>query len=205
MDNDSTAHRSRQTPTTVNLAPVPEPARADTADWTWVLERACPDCGADVGALGVGDIAAMTLEVADRFATVLRGGVPVGQRPAPDVWSPLEYGAHVRDVFRLAATRLGMLLVEDDPVFADWDPNVTQVAERYDLQDPVIVADEVDGAASGLVETLQSLEPAQLDRPGRRSDGASFTVLTFSRYVLHDPLHHYWDVTKRRWDGSEGR
>jgi hypothetical protein len=31
-------------------------------------------------------------------------------------------------------------------------------------------------------------------RPGHRSDGAVFTIDSFTRYLLHDPLHHLWDV-----------
>jgi hypothetical protein len=29
---------------------------------------------------------------------------------------------------------------------------------------------------------------------GFRSDGAQFTVESFGRYLLHDPIHHLWDV-----------
>jgi hypothetical protein len=32
-------------------------------------------------------------------------------------------------------------------------------------------------------------------RPGRRSDGASFTIESLARYLLHDPVHHLHDVT----------
>jgi hypothetical protein len=32
-------------------------------------------------------------------------------------------------------------------------------------------------------------------RPGRRSDGATFTAETFARYFIHDPIHHLHDVT----------
>jgi uncharacterized protein YfaQ (DUF2300 family) len=28
-------------------------------------------------------------------------------------------------------------------------------------------------------------------------DGANFTVTTFARYFVHDPVHHRWDVTGR--------
>jgi len=31
--------------------------------------------------------------------------------------------------------------------------------------------------------------------PGRRSDGAVFTVASFARYMVHDPVHHLYDVT----------
>jgi hypothetical protein len=38
----------------------------------------------------------------------------------------------------------------------------------------------------------------QWSRRGRRSDGAQFTVETFARYFIHDPVHHLYDVTGRR-------
>ena len=37
------------------------------------------------------------------------------------------------------------------------------------------------------------------ERPGRRSDGARFTVETFARYFIHDPVHHLYDVTGARY------
>jgi len=36
---------------------------------------------------------------------------------------------------------------------------------------------------------------AQWDRPGRRSDGLVFTILTLARYHLHDVEHHLFDVS----------
>ena len=31
-------------------------------------------------------------------------------------------------------------------------------------------------------------------RPGRRSDGAEFTIDSLARYLLHDVVHHLHDV-----------
>jgi len=39
----------------------------------------------------------------------------------------------------------------------------------------------------------------QWARTGRRGDGASFTVETFARYFVHDPVHHLYDVTGVRY------
>jgi hypothetical protein len=36
--------------------------------------------------------------------------------------------------------------------------------------------------------------PDEWSRPGRRSDGATFTVNSLSRYLLHDIVHHLHDV-----------
>ena len=178
------------------MSDAPSPAEADDKDWTWVLERACPDCGADVGQLTITEIAALNRSNAQGWVDVLTNREDVAVRPAHDIWSPLEYGAHVRDVFRLFLTRLDLMLDEVDPMFANWDPNVTQEAERYDLQDPATVTAELVEAANAIADRFESLSPEQLERTSRRSDGASFSVLSFARYEIHDPLHHLWDVTK---------
>ena len=36
----------------------------------------------------------------------------------------------------------------------------------------------------------------QWQRTGSRSDGAAFTVATFARYFVHDPVHHLDDVAR---------
>ena len=71
------------------------------------------------------------------------------QRPRPDVWSPLEYACHVRDVFRLFDQRLGLMLAEDDPQFANWDQDDTAVDDRYGEQDPAVVAGELAACRRG--------------------------------------------------------
>jgi len=171
-----------------------QPAEADDKDWTWVLERPCPDCGADVGGLSMAEVAELNRSTAASFADVLTNRSDVRDRPAPETWSPLEYGCHVRDVFNLFAERLDLMLNEDDPMFANWNPNITQEAERYDLQDPKTVAGQLVTSANAIADRFDNLTADQLQRVGRRSDGASFTVETFARYEIHDPVHHLWDV-----------
>ncbi len=110
----------------------------------------------------------------------------------------LEYGCHVRDVFRIFDGRLALMLAEDGPVFDDWDQDATAVAERYDLQDPIVVADELATAAGALAERLDGVSGAEWERTGVRSNGSPFTVETLGRYMVHDPLHHLWDVSGSR-------
>ena len=63
-------------------------------------------------------------------------------QPAPVAghWSALEYGCHVRDVFRRFDERLHLMLSETDPLFANWDQDATAVEDDYAGQDPVVVA-----------------------------------------------------------------
>src|SRR5262249_58079451 len=78
----------------------------------------------------------------------------VRTRPSPQVWSPLEYGCHVRDVFRLYDYRLGLMLTQDDPTYPNWDQDETAVRDRYGEQDPARVADELVEAAQGPADRL---------------------------------------------------
>ena len=101
----------------------------------------------------------------------------------------------MRDVFRLYDYRLGLMLTEDDPLYPNWDQDETAVADDYASQSPAVVADELDSAADAIAASFAAVSGDQWLRPGRRSDGASFTVETFARYFMHDPIHHLHDVT----------
>jgi len=115
-------------------------------------------------------------------------------RPDANTWSPLEYAAHVRDVYRLGQVRIGLMLAEDDPIYPNWDQDATAVEERYGEQDPAAVSRELLEAAAALSDDLDRVTGKEWARPGRRSDGARFTVGSFAKYVVHDPVHHLWDV-----------
>ncbi len=165
----------------------------DTKDWTWVLDRPCPECGYDAATTdpsGVGD--AVRTAVPRWQAALARPDAR--RRPQPTVWSPLEYGAHVRDVLRIFDERLRLMLAQDDPLFANWDQDATAVAERYDLQDPAVVSDELAAAAAVIAADFDAVPADAWDRPGRRSNGSVFTVASFAVYFLHDVVHHLWDV-----------
>ena len=134
---------------------------------------------------------------------LLTGTGRLSERPRDDVWSPLEYGCHVRDVFRLYDERLVMMLTADHPTFPNWDQDATAVAERYGEQDPVRVAADLVAAGRALADRFDDVRGDQWGRTGTRSDGARFTVTTFARYLVHDPVHHLYDVTGRR-PGPDG-
>jgi hypothetical protein len=171
------------------------PIVPDTKNWTWVLERACPECGFDGTAVAATDVARMTRDTAAAWAAVLaRPRDEVTARPADDRWSALEYACHVRDVFRIFDGRLDRMLAEDGPDFANWDQDETAVADRYHEQDPAVVSTELAEAAATIADRFESVAGDQWARTGNRSDGSSFTVESFARYFVHDPVHHLDDV-----------
>ncbi|SDP56537.1 DinB superfamily protein [Pedococcus dokdonensis] len=171
----------------------PDPISPDTKDWTWTLRRPCPDCGFEAAAVAATDIAGLTRSSTAPWSTVLQRP-DATQRPAPDVWSALEYACHVRDVCRVFDGRLGLMLEQDAPRFANWDQDATAVAERYGEQDPAVVASELEDTAAGVSARFEGVRDDQWARTGLRSDGSEFTVLTLGQYFLHDLAHHLVDV-----------
>ncbi|WP_406278815.1 DinB family protein [Embleya sp. NBC_00896] len=168
----------------------------ETKSWTWVLETACPDCGLDTPAVPTARVAALTRANAAAWHELLvGGGDELRTRPNPDTWSPVEYACHVRDVFRLFDERLRLMLEQDAPDFANWDQDATAVESRYAEQDPATVAAELAEASAVLADRFAAVADDQWTRTGNRSDGTVFTVESFARYFIHDPVHHLWDVT----------
>lgn len=108
----------------------------------------------------------------------------------------MEYACHVRDVYSLAYLRVCLMLTEDDPLFANWDQDATAVEDRYEEQDPATVVNQLVEAAQQAALRLDGVGGAEWPRAGRRSDGAAFTVDTLARYIIHDPIHHVWDVAR---------
>ena len=173
----------------------------DDKDWTWVLERRCDECGFEAGQVSRDQLAERYFLGAEEWVQILRESPAVEARPVPGRWSPLEYGAHVRDVLGLTLQRVELMLTADAPTFANWDQDETALAERYGEQDPEQVAEDLEAAAQRLVSLLAEIEPGAWERTGTRSNGSPFTVTTILQYMLHDVVHHLWDVTGQQ-DGA---
>lgn len=167
----------------------------DGKDWTWVLGELCGECGFDVRSFPKEEVGARLRQAAGEWAEILAGDEDTLRiRPRADKWSPLEYAFHVRDVFELYDERLVLMLEQDGPHYANWDQDVTAVEKNYNAADPNVVSAEMVELADRLADRFDAVTGDTWERTGFRSDGAAFTVETFARYFLHDPMHHLWDV-----------
>jgi len=185
------------------------PITPDTKNWTWVLERPCPECGFDPDRVDYRDVPRLTRDAVTVWQRVLGSGAGsdapgarLAVRPDDSTWSPLEYGAHTRDVFRIMHARLGLMLVLVDPEFLNWDQDETAVEQNYAGQSPARVARELAAAGAAIAEAFELVPDEQLGRTGRRTDGSRFTVESLAKYFLHDVVHHRWDVTGERFGGG---
>ncbi|MHD0282211.1 DinB family protein [Rhodococcus aetherivorans] len=167
----------------------PEPAMPDTRDWTFVLDGGCPECG-------------YTLHDPATTGQRLRAGVPrwqavlrrpnVAERPAPRVWSTLEYASHARDLIAVLGQRVRAMITEDTPTFADYDGEAEAIRRRFWAADPAAVAQQIASRTDETVKIVEGVEDWWRD--GLRSDGRRFTVAQLCQYLLHDVEHHLHDV-----------
>lgn len=171
------------------MTSAPQPAASDDRDWTFVLEAGCPECGYRLHD-------PVTTSERLRAAAASWGGVlqrpAVDERPQPDVWSPLEYACHSRDLIRVLGDRVEAILREDLPTFADFDGEAEAVELQYWAQDPTAVAQEIASRTEVTVATLERVD--DWERAGLRGDGRRFTVGQLCQYLLHDVEHHLHDV-----------
>ena len=182
-------------PSPENTSRNEQTAFSDSKDWTWVLERTCPECGFDASNMSLAELPGALRDNASAWKELLeRPNNRLRDRPRPDVWSPIEYAFHVRDVFELYHYRLGLMLDEDGPSYPNWDQDEAATAKDYRNATPTTVSLELVEWAEQLASRFEGVSNDGWNRTGFRSDGAAFTVDSFARYLLHDPVHHLWDV-----------
>lgn len=85
-------------------------------------------------------------------------------RPLPDVWSPLEYGCHVRDVLLVQRERVLMARRVERPSFDPMGRDERVEHDGYATQDPVHVARQLKDAAALFANVLDRLEPTDWDK-----------------------------------------
>lgn len=165
----------------------------DTKDWTWTVARVCDECGFDPEQVTFENLPQQIRQQVQDWAQVL-SRPNVSERPRPQSWSPLEYGAHVRDVLQVMRGRVELMLSKDNPDLPSWDQDEAAVAGNYRNLNPILLADEIGIEASMTAAAYARLAPEQAARPGRRTDGSEFTIESLGKYLLHDLVHHAWDV-----------
>ena len=171
----------------------PDQVPRDDKDWTWTVERLCPDCGYAAGAVTGPQIATWVERLTVPWADLLVAG-DARTRPAATTWSPLEYAAHVRDMCGVFTERVQLMLAQDAPEFADWDQNQAAIDGDYGAEDPARVSEQLTEAARRLAAAYRDVPADGWQRTGLRSNGSQFTVLTLGQYALHDLAHHLLDV-----------
>lgn len=159
----------------------------DTKDWTWVLDRPCPDCGFDPAEFELAAVRARVEDLIARWAVVLaRPGAR--SRPNDSTWSPVEYACHVRDVGWLFVERLRKTRELDDYRFLHWDQNQTAYEDNYRVQKPVDVTGQVAKSGRDFATEVERIQDPY--RVAILGIAKKFTAWDLAAYAMHDLQHH---------------
>lgn len=161
---------------------------------------ACTECGFDYDLSAAEEAgSAIVRGVSDVGALLLRTQAGVADRPATAIWSPLEYGCHLRDVLLVQRERV---LLARRSQHAEAEPMGREDRVEHDGyadQDPRDVARQLADAAQLFAHVLARLGTADWERtivynyPERRDR----TLRWLARHTLHEVLHHLLDVQRQ--------
>jgi hypothetical protein len=167
----------------------------------WLTVRICEECSFDWDLAIDGVLRTLASfpdgyrTRVDRFRCAPDAGL-IRRRPSPEVWSALEYAAHVRDVIDFYADRIDRVLNEERPQMTGADFSSMSERRGYLEEDPAVVVDEIAGSSVVVEERLRSLSADQWARVGIGMDGDERTLLVLARRLAHDGQHHLLDLDR---------
>ena len=163
--------------------------------------KRCQECGYDYDELARDALSSALRAFIPPYRRVLEHTDPSRLRvkPSSDVWSPLEYACHVRDVFRIQRERIALAMAEDNPVFASMRRLERSDEENYNGQEPDEVAAQLSASGLGLVAALDGLTDAQWQRTGVYSYPTEQvrTMEWIARHTIHEARHHLQDIEEQ--------
>lgn len=116
-------------------------------------------------------------------------------RPAPEVWSALEYTAHSRDITAIHAFGVEHALTNDEPVLPplDGDALMASAAADYNAED---VTATLDGLAAETTKLASNAETDSNWERGLTVGDSRMSVRGMLEHALHDSTHHLVDVRR---------
>ncbi len=161
----------------------------------------CPECGLDYDTILPPDAVVAVRSYPRRYAELLPprddddkpDGV-IRRRPAPEVWSALEYTAHMVDVFDDLADIVTKIVSGKHPVLDHGlDPDQQAIAAQYSQMDREDVLARLKASAENMANVIAKVPNDAWYRSSTFSFGER-DALTMARNAVHEGYHHLRDV-----------
>jgi len=133
-----------------------------------------------------------------RWRTLLASSGPeLRVRPAPEVWSAIEYAAHSRDITALHAFGVEQALIVDEPSYPaiEGDDLIESAALTYGDADLDDVVEALEAQAVRLALLADDGGSGTWSR-GLTIGESRSDVRRLLEHALHDSLHHLGDVER---------
>jgi hypothetical protein len=118
------------------------------------------------------------------------------RRPAPDVWSAVEYADHTGSMLALVGFGMGEVLDGSNPVYPEVEPSPPGPDRSAEL-DVRITLDKLSQNADRMADRAEKALklPERFQRTGTLG-GREVTAEWLLFHALHDASHHLRDVEK---------
>ncbi|MFE7742960.1 DinB family protein [Nocardia sp. NPDC057455] len=163
----------------------------------------CAECGFIYDLASAADVPSLAREHAVEYADLL--GADSGklrQRGKPEVWSPLEYACHVRDVLLAQRERVLAARRSDNPTATAMGRDERVEHDGYAEQNPADVARQIRDAAQLFANVLERLGDDDWERTlgFPYPEPAVRSLRWLAMHTLHELRHHLLDM-HRQLDG----
>lgn len=168
-------------------------------EWDQGEER-CEECGfvyhLDHVAMAIRVLPALAEEMAQLLRT---READLRARRRPEVWSPLEYGCHLRDVFLVQRERVLLARRVDRPELTSMGRDERVEHDDYASQKPEDVARQLSDAAQLFAGVLGKLSPADWERVALYPfpEPTPRTLAWVAVHTVHEARHHLMDVRRQ--------
>jgi hypothetical protein len=160
-----------------------------------VAREHCDECGFDSEAFDDTALLAWLRALGPQWRALLAAaGDDLRTRPAPEVWSAIEYAAHSRDITSIHGVGVELALAGDEPELAGFpDDAVDAMATHYATEDADAVLDALEADANRLA-SLAADVPREYWQRGLTIGDSHMDVRDMLAHALHDSTHHLRDV-----------
>jgi hypothetical protein len=159
----------------------------------------CAECGFSYDLDAVPAASRTVRDRAADIAVILRNtGIDLRSRPEPDVWSPLEYACHVRDLLLVQRERILSARRLDGFVCESMGRERVEF-DGWAAQEPGDVARQLADAALMLANVLDRLDAQAWKRelvypyPEPATRAISWVAL----HTVHEAHHHHVDIRRQ--------
>ncbi|MFN2504688.1 MAG: DinB family protein [Acidimicrobiales bacterium] len=166
------------------------------------LSWKCPECGLDFDTISPRDAVLAVRTFPRRYRALLTHFDPdedvddvIRRRPAPDVWSALEYTAHVAEVLDLLAPVIRQIEIEDNPHLYFFDSDKQAEEQSYNDWPLLRVIGDLESACADLSAAIEFVDPVNWSRRGT-FDWGEREAIDMARNAVHEGAHHLRDVER---------
>ncbi|RDI63859.1 DinB family protein [Nocardia pseudobrasiliensis] len=160
----------------------------------------CAECGFEYDLTLAEQVPALATEYAAEYGDLLKvDDSALRKRPAPEVWSPLEYACHMRDVLLVQRERILAARRTTTPTVEPMGRDERVDHDGYSEQDPADVTRQLRDATLLFTGDLTRLTAEDLERTliFPFPEPTEHSLRWMAMHTLHELRHHLVDIRRQ--------